>query len=189
MMSVDELDPAQFLRRVNDSIELRLFLNVFSSADLPSARRIEAFLEEKLPPVIEFIVLWLNLNLLEDGDLEIGNQFGTDGMEMSAQARMKSDAAGLHLVPFLSWLLLKVRGFLETQERAGLTPGEREELLAALRSLDWSELGNAAKNKSAILEAILLANTLKWHKVKAGDLTPMKIKPPKRQTVPTQAAG
>ena len=37
--------------------------------------------------------------------------------------------------------------------------------------------------------AILLANTLKWHKVKTGHLTPMKIEPPKRQTVPTQAAG
>ena len=83
MMSSGELDPARFLKRVNDSIELRLFLNVFSSAALPSARRIKAFLEEKLPPAAEQIVLWLNLNLLEDGELEIGNQFGTDGMEPS----------------------------------------------------------------------------------------------------------
>ena len=37
--------------------------------------------------------------------------------------------------------------------------------------------------------AILLANALKWHKVKTGHLTSMKIRPPKRQTVPTQAAG
>jgi len=37
--------------------------------------------------------------------------------------------------------------------------------------------------------SIIMANTLKWHKVKSGELAPIEIKPPRRQAPPVRAAG
>ena len=171
MMVMGESNPQEFYRRVNDSLQLRLFLNVFRAGQLPTPRRIKAFVEEKLAPAAEFIVLWLNLNILEDGGVEIGDAFGTDGMEMNAKARMKSDAAGLHLAPFLSWMLLRLRTFLDKQGRADLTESEREQLLDAIRSIGWSDLGNAKRSKSAILDAVRDA-------LEARFVTPARPRPP-----------
>lgn len=154
MMVMGEMNPAEFYRRVNDSLHLRLFLQVFRADQLPTPRRIKAFLEEKLAPAIEFVVLWFNLNVLEEGTIEMGEEFGTDGMEMHAQTRMKSDAAGVHVAPVIAGMLVVLQPFLRRQGRDSLTEGEQKELLDALRQLNWPELGNAIKCKSAILDAV-----------------------------------
>jgi len=161
MMVMGEMNPAEFYRRVNDSLHLRLFLQVFRADQLPTPRRIKAFLEEKLAPAIEFLVLWFNLNVLEEGTIEMGDEFGTDGMEMHAQTRMRSDAASVHVAPVIAGMLVALQPFLRREGRKSLTEGEQEALLDALRQLNWPELGNAWKCKSAILDAV--ADALEGH--------------------------
>jgi len=182
MMVMGQTNPEEFYRRINDSLHLRLFLQVFRADELPTPRRIKAFLEEKLAPAIEFIVLWFNLKVLEEGSIEMGDEFGTDGMEMHAQARMKSDAAGLHLAPAIAGMLAVLQPFLKQQGRDSLTEDEQKELLEALRQLKWSELGNADKSKSAILDAV--RNALEGHFV-----TPVKPRSPPASAEPEGAAA
>ena len=154
MMVMGEMNPAEFYRRVNDSLHLRLFLQVFRADQLPTPRRIKAFLEEKVATAIEYIVLWFNLKVLEEGTIDMGDEFGTDGMEMHAQTRMKSDAAGVHVAPVIAGMLVVLQPFLRREGRESLTEAEQGQLLDALRQLNWPELGSAGKCKSAILEAV-----------------------------------
>ena len=58
MLAVATTSPWEFLHAIDDSIQLRLFLEVMSHDKLPSARRIKGFLAERLAPVIEYLVLW-----------------------------------------------------------------------------------------------------------------------------------
>jgi len=46
-----------FLGTVDDSLQLRLFLEVMSHESLPSERRIKGFATERMAPVIEYLVL------------------------------------------------------------------------------------------------------------------------------------
>jgi hypothetical protein len=150
-------DPKTFLRDVEDSNHVRWFLGVMSRAELPSPRRIKAFLTDRLAPEIEHVVLWFNTGLLNQGGLEMGVEFGTDGMEMAAQARTKSDAVRAQLKPVLEWLLAEVRGWLEATGQADLTDAERDALLDALRDLEWSTLGSSRRSKHLMLDAIQTA--------------------------------
>jgi hypothetical protein len=99
MLAKGEMDPASFLAGVDDSIHYRLYLGVRSSRQLPSARRIKGFLVERLAPVMEHLVLWFNDGLVSRGGVAMGAEFGTDGLEMAAQARTRSDAVAAHLRP------------------------------------------------------------------------------------------
>lgn len=154
MLATGMMEPAGFLRRVNDSLQLRLFLGVMRAQQLPSARRVKGFLCERLAGVVEYVVLWFNLNLVHRGEVDLGNEFGTDGMEMEAQARRKSDATAVHMAPLLSWLLGQLRAFLQQHGRTELTEHERQLLLERLRELDWSQVGNISKSRHAVLQAI-----------------------------------
>ena len=154
MMASGETEPATFLHRVNDSLQLRLFLEAMSAAEFPSARRIKGFLVERLAPVAEHVVLWFNVELVSKGRLEMGEEFGTDGIEMAAQARKKSDAVRVHLKPQLEWLLAELHAYLSEAGAGDLSAAEQEVLLDAFRELDWSKLGSATKRKTAILRAI-----------------------------------
>lgn len=84
--------PGEFLGDVDDSVQLRLFLEVMSHDKLPSERRIKGFLTERLAPVIEYLVLWHQFMLIGQKGIEIGSDFGTDSADMHDQARMKGDA-------------------------------------------------------------------------------------------------
>jgi hypothetical protein len=53
MISTGVLEPQAFLRKVNDSLHLRLFLEVMKADELPSPRRVKGFLTDRLPAVIE----------------------------------------------------------------------------------------------------------------------------------------
>lgn len=150
MVARQERDPATFLKNLDDSNHVRRFLGVMSQAELPSPRRIKGFLSERLAPAIEHVVLWFNVGLVAKGGLTMGEEFGTDGMEMAGQARTKSDAVGQSLKPVLEWLLAEVRGWLVTAGQEDLSAEEREELMAAVRALDWPRLGSAERSKSAI---------------------------------------
>jgi hypothetical protein len=154
MVARGQVHPKGFLASVNDSVHLRLFLGVMSAAELPSARRIAGFLTERLAAVIEPMVLWLNVGLVAQGPIEMGTEFGTDGLEMAAQARRKSDAVEAHLRPHLAWLATELRAWLEAQGRTELTEAERQVLLEAFRQLDWAHLGSAGRSKPAILGAV-----------------------------------
>ena len=103
MVARGERDPATFLRNLDDSNHVRRFLGVMSQAELPSPRRIKGFLSERLAPAIEHVVLWFNVGLVRQGGLDMGDEFGTDGMEMPGQARTKSDAVRASLKPALEW--------------------------------------------------------------------------------------
>ena len=157
MVATGLMEPGAFLTRVNDSVQLRLFLGVMRASQLPSARRVKGFLTERLAPAIEYVVLWLNLNLVERGGIEVPNEFGTDGMEMASQARCKSDATAAHLAPVLSWMLSEIRRFLEAHGRTDLTDHEREMFIASLRDLQWKQMGNIGKSRHAILSAVRAA--------------------------------
>jgi len=154
MMAMGEMEPGKFLDRVDDSDRLRLFLEVMSQEELPSARRIKGFLVERLASVAEYVVLWFNVELVTKGGLEMGDEFGTDGIEMQAQARTKSDAVGRHLKPVLEWLWSEIGEYLAGEGREELTAAEHEALLDALREVDWSSLGSARGSKGVILEAV-----------------------------------
>jgi hypothetical protein len=154
MLATERMHPGRFLASVNDSVSVRLFLEVMSTEQLPSARRIKGFLTERLSPVIEHLVLWFNVGLVEKGGLTISDELGTDGMNMTAQARTRYDAAGVHLKPHLHWLMAQLRSFVQARGREDLTETEREGLLAAFAGLDWTSLGSAREGKWAILKAI-----------------------------------
>ena len=157
MMAKRQMHAGTFLETVNDSNHLRLFLGVMSTAELPSARRIKGFLTDRLAPVAEHLVLWFNTKLVADGAVGMGDEFGTDGLEMGAQARTKSDAVRTHLGPAIAWLSEQLRAYLESQGRTELTDAERHELLDALRQLPWRTLGSAQRSKHAILGAVRAA--------------------------------
>ena len=154
MLAIGEMEPGKFQDRVDDSDRLRLFLGVMSQKELPWARRIKGFLVERLASVAESVVLWFNVELVMKGGLAMGDEFGTDGIEMQAQARTKSDAVRRHLKPVLEWLWGEVGEYLKGAGREGLTAAEQEALMEALREVDWSSLGSAGRSKGAILEAV-----------------------------------
>lgn len=154
MLAMGASSPATFLNDVDDSLQLRLFLEVMSQRELPSARRIKGFAAERLASVIEYLVLWHQFVLLEDDHLQIEADFGTDAADMHAQARMKSDAAAKHVAPLLGWLIEECRRFCETTGRSGLSPEDREILLQAFEELDWRSLGNFGRNRQSLIRAI-----------------------------------
>ena len=154
MVARGQMDPNTFLKEVEDSNHVRLFLGVMSRAERPSPRRIKGFLTDRLAPVIEQVVLWFNAGLVTQGGLKMGEEFGTDGMEMAAQARAKSDAVRANLKPVLEWLLAEVRGWLKAEGQGDLTDAEREVVMDALRDLDGPKLGSAGRSQSVMLDAI-----------------------------------
>jgi hypothetical protein len=137
MLAVESGKPGAFLNTVDDSLQLRLFLEVMSHEQLPSERRIKGFATERLAPVIEYLVLWHQFPLLEDDRIEIVPEFGTDSADMHAQARMKMDAAAKFITPLLGWLIDECRRFCERTGRSGLSQADQETLIAAFEELDW----------------------------------------------------
>ena len=121
--------PGAFLGDVDDSIQLRLFLQVIAHEQLPSERRIKGFATERMAPVIEYLVLWHQFLLLRDGRIEIGTEFGTDGADMHALARMKTDAAARFIALLLGWLIEECRRFCERTGRTNLSPKRTREFL------------------------------------------------------------
>ncbi len=144
MLSTGSMLPAGFLRAVDDSIQLRLFLGVMSHQQLPSARRIKSFAAERLSPVIEYLMLWHHFLLIGDEGIEIGTDFGTDSADMHAQGRMKSDAAAKHVTPLLGWLMEECGRFCKATGRNGLSESDRQVLSNAFEQLDWKVLGNTS---------------------------------------------
>jgi len=97
MLAKGEMEAGRFVAFAGDSVHYRLYLGVRSEAELPSPRRIKGFLAERLAPVAEHLVRGLSVALVTRGGVARGDEFGTDGVEMAAQARTKSDAALAHL--------------------------------------------------------------------------------------------
>ena len=154
MLSTGSMLPAGFLRAVDDSIQLRLFLGVMSQQQLPSARRIKGFAAERLSPVIEYLMLWHHFLLIGDEGIEIGTDFGTDSADMHAQGRMKSDAAAKHVTPLLGWLMEECGRFCKATGRNGLSESDRQVLSNAFEQLDWKVLGNFRRNRATLMRAI-----------------------------------
>jgi len=154
MLAVGCSAPAGFLGAVDDSLQLRLFLNVMSHGQLPSERRIKGFATERMSPVIEYLVLWHQSLLIQEDGIEIGPDFGTDSADMHAQARMKSDAAAKHLTPLLGWLIEECRRFCQATGRSGLSEADREVLIRAFEQLDWKALGNFGRNRQPLIQTI-----------------------------------
>jgi hypothetical protein len=154
MLAVGSTSPGEFLRAVDDSVQLRLFLEVMSHPKLPSERRIKGFVTERLAPVIEYLVLWHQFLLLRDQGIEIGSDFGTDSADMHDQARMKCDAAAMHVRGLLGWLIEECRRFCQATGRNGLSAEERAVLLRAFEDLDWKSLGNFGRNRQGLMQAI-----------------------------------
>ena len=154
MLSVGNTCAAGFLRAVDDSVQLRLFLGVMNHQQLPSARRIKGFVAERLSPVIEYLVLWHQFLLIGDEGIEIGSDFGTDAADMHAQGRMKSDAAAKHLTPLLGWLIGECGRFCQATGRDELSEADREVLIEAFKQLDWKALGSFGHNRQALIRAI-----------------------------------
>jgi len=154
MLAVGTVHPASFLRDVDDSVGLRLFLGVMSHRELPSARRLKGFVTERLSPVIEYLVVWHQFLLIGEEGIEIGSAFGTDSADMHAQGRMKTDAAAKHLAPLLGWLIEECRRFAQVTGRDGLSESDREVLLEAFEQLDWKALGNFGRNRQTLIRAI-----------------------------------
>jgi len=154
MLAVGCSAPASFLGAVDDSLQLRLFLNVMSHGQLPSERRIKGFATERMAPVIEYLVLWHQSLLVQEDGIEIGSDFGTDSADMHAQARMKSDAARKHLTPLLGWLIEECRRFCEATGRSFLNEADREELIRAFEQLDWKALGNFGRNRQVLIRTL-----------------------------------
>jgi hypothetical protein len=186
MLAVGCLHAARFLRAVDDSLQLRQFLEVMSHEQLPSERRIKGFATERLSPVMEYIVLWHQFLLLGELGIEIGSDFGTDSADMHAQARMKSDAAAKHLTPLLGWLIGECRSFCQATGRDGLSEADRALLLQAFESLDWKALGNFARNRQALLGVI--GDTLKGGLVTPGPAAVNLNSLPRAGPIPTDLA-
>ena len=183
MLAVGCLQAASFLRAVDDSVQLRLFLEVMSQGQLPSARRIKGFAAERLAPVMEYLVLWHQFLLLREVGIEIGSDFGTDSADMHAQARMKLDAAAKHLTPLLSWLIGECRRFCQATGRDGLNDADRDVLLRAFAGLDWKALGNFGRNRQVLLQAI--GDTFKGGLVTPGPSPVNLDRRPRDGPVPT----
>ena len=181
MMAKGEMDAGTFVDFAGDSVQYRLYLGVFDARGLPSPRRIKGFLAERLAPVIEHLVRGLSASLVRQGGVPMGDEFGTDGLEMAAQARTKSDAALAHLRPYLEGLLASLRAYLDAQGRTDLTDAERERLLEAFAQLDWSRLGSARTNKGIILNAVRSALE--------GDLVTPKARRPGPRAGPPPGPG
>jgi hypothetical protein len=154
MLAVGCSAPAGFLRAVDDSVQLRLFLQVLSHRQLPSERRIKGFASERMAPVIEYLVLWHQFLLIQDEGIQIGRDFGTDSADMHAQGRMKSDTAVKHVTPLLGWLIEECRRFCQATGRSGLSPADREVLIKAFEEVDWKSLGNFGRNRQELIRAI-----------------------------------
>ncbi|MBN1910982.1 MAG: hypothetical protein JW818_14650, partial [Pirellulales bacterium] len=147
MLAVESPKPGKFLSDVDDSIQLRLFLQVMRHEQLPSERRIKGFASERMAPVIEYLVLWHQFLLLRDGRIQIGVEFGTDSADMHAQARMKTDAAARFITPLLQWLIEECHRFCERTGRTDLSSADEEILMEAFEQLDWRSLGNLGRNR------------------------------------------
>jgi hypothetical protein len=154
LLAAGSPSPGEFLRLVDDSLQLRLFLAVMSQQKLPSARRIKGFVTERLAPVIEYLVLWHQFLLIREQGIDIGADFGTDSADMHAQSRMKSDAAAKQVTGLLGWLIEECRRFCEATGRSGFSPEDRAVLLRAFEELDWKSLGNFGRNRQGLLRAI-----------------------------------
>jgi hypothetical protein len=170
MLAKGEMEAGRFVAFAGDSVHYRLYLGVRSEAELPSPRRIKGFLAERLAPVAEHLVRGLSVALVTRGGVAMGDEFGTDGVEMAAQARTKSDAALAHLRPHLEGLLASLRAWLEAEGRTDLSEAERAHLLDAFRTVDWPTLGSARQSKAAILDAVRTALD--------GDLVTPRARPP-----------
>jgi len=136
MLAVGSSHPGSFLGTVDDSLQLRLFLEVMSHCELPSERRIKGFATDRMGPVMEYLVLWHQMLLLQEEGIEIGSNFGTDAADMHALARMKSDAAAKHLTPLWDWLIAECRRFCQATGRNGLSEADREVVLRAFEQLE-----------------------------------------------------
>lgn len=154
ILAVGSTSPGEFLHAVDDSLQLRLFLEVMSREKLPSERRIKGFLSERLSPVIEYLVLWHQFVLIGSRGIEIGTDFGTDAADMHDQARMKYDAAAKHVTGLLGWVIGECRRFCQANGRGGLGEEERALLLRAFEELDWKSLGNSGRNRQGLVAAI-----------------------------------
>lgn len=154
MLAVESPKPGTFLGDVDDSIQLRLFLQVIRHEQLPSERRIKGFASERMAPVIEYLVLWHQFLLLQDERIEIGTEFGTDSADMHAQARMKMDAAARFIAPLLGWLIEECRRFCERTGLTDLSPADQRVLMEAFEQLNWRGLGNLGRNRHLLLGAI-----------------------------------
>jgi hypothetical protein len=154
MLAVGTMHPASFLRSVDDSVGLRLFLGVIRHQQLPSARRLKGFISERLSPVIEYLMVWHHFLLIEDEGIDIGSDFGTDSADMHAQGRMKLDAAAQHVTPLVGWLIAESRRFCEATGREVLSEADRAVLIEAFEQLDWKALGNFGRNRQVLIRAI-----------------------------------
>ena len=154
MLAVESPKPGKFLENVDDSLELRLFLEVMSHEQLPSERRIKGFATERMAPVIEYLVLWHQFLLLQDDRIEIAADFGTDSADMHAQARMKMDAAAKFITPLLGWLIDECRRFCERTGRSSLSRADREALIEAFEQLDWKLVGSFGRHRHLLLAAV-----------------------------------
>ena len=154
ILTVGSSSPGEFLHVLDDSLQLRLFLEVMSQQKLPSERRIKGFVTERLAPVIEYLVLWHQFLLIREKGIDIGADFGTDSADMHAQARMKSDAAAKQVTGLLSWLIAECRRFCEATGRSGFSAEDRAVVLRAFEELNWKSLGNFGRNRQGLLGAI-----------------------------------
>ena len=186
MFAVGCFHAASFLRAVDDSLQLRLFLEVMSHGQLPSERRIKGFATERMAPVMEYLVLWHQFLLIGEAGIEIGSDFGTDSADLHAQARMKSDAAAKHLTPLLGWLIGECRAFCQASGRAGLSDADREVVLRAFEALDWKALGNFGRNRQPLLRVI--GDTLKGGWVTPGPTRVNLDSSPREGPMPTDLA-
>ncbi len=154
MLAVESPKPGTFLDSVDDSLQLRLFLEVMSHEQLPSERRIKGFASERMTPVIEYLALWHQFMLLQDDRIQITAEFGTDSADMHGQARMKSDASAKFIAPLLGWLIDECRRFCEQTGRSGLSQTDQELLIEAFKQLDWKTLGSFGRHRHLLLAAI-----------------------------------
>jgi hypothetical protein len=154
ILAVGSSSPGEFLHLLDDSLQLRLFLEVMSQQKLPSERRIKGFVTERLAPVIEYLVLWQQFLLIRQQGIDIDADFGTDSADMHAQARMKSDAAAKQVTGLLGWLIAECRRFCAATGRTGFSAEERAVLQRAFEELNWKSLGNFGRSRQGLLHAI-----------------------------------
>ena len=136
MLAVESPKPGTFLDGVDDSLQLRMFLEVMSHEQLPSERRIKGFATERMAPVIEYLVLWHQFMLLQDDRIEITAEFGTDSADMHGLARMKSDVSARFISPLLGWLIGECRRFCEQTGRTDLSQADQDALIEAFVQAD-----------------------------------------------------
>jgi len=154
MLAFESPKPGSFLGNIDDSLQLRLFLEVMNHRQLPSERRIKGFATERMAPVIDYLVLWHQFLLLGDERIEIGMEFGTDSADMQSQARMKTDAAAKLITSLLGWLIDECRRFCQITGRSEFSQADRDVLIQAFAELDWKVLGNFGRNRHLLLGAI-----------------------------------